>query len=154
MGQYHVEVSRVIAARPQEIYAVLADYRTTHPNILPSQYFKELTIEEGGVGAGTVFRLRMSVMGASREYRMIVSEPEPGRVMVETDSEAGVVTTFTVDPLANGAQSRVSISLTGQTSPGLMGMLEKRLNPLVLRRVFAQELELLDEYVRTRQPSP
>ena len=59
-----------------------------------------------------------------------------------------------VDPLADGAQSRVSISLTGQTSPGLVGMLEKRLNPLVLRRVLAQELELLDNYVRTRQPSP
>ena len=85
---------------------------------------------------------------------MTVSEPEPGRVMVETDAEAGVVTTFTVDPLADGAQSRVSISLTGQTSPGLVGMLEKRLNPLVLRRVFAQDLELLDNYVRTRQPSP
>src|SRR5690606_41828658 len=98
MGQYHVEVSRVIAARPQDIYAVLADYHTTHPNILPSQYFKELTVEEGGVGAGTVFRLRMSVMGASREYRMIVSEPEPGRVMVETDSEAGGVPTFTLHP--------------------------------------------------------
>ena len=131
MGQYHVEVSRVIAARPQDIYAVLADYRTTHPNILPSQYFKELTVEEGGVGAGTVFRLRMSVMGASREYRMIVSEPEPGRVMVETDSEAGVVTTFTVDPLANGAQSRVSISLTGQTSHSPTTMVTMRLRTAI-----------------------
>ena len=35
----HAEASMVIDARPEEIYAVVSDYRVGHPAILPRQYF-------------------------------------------------------------------------------------------------------------------
>lgn len=148
MGKAHVEVSQVINARAEDVYAVLADYHTGHPAILPRQYFKELTVEEGGIGAGTVFRLRMSVLGTERESRMTVSEPEPGRVMVETAPEAGIVTTFTVEPLADGTQTRISIATDITTRPGLSGMIEAWMSPPLLRRIYRQELEQLAEYMR------
>jgi hypothetical protein len=91
MGQYHVSESRIIGAPPETIYAILADYREGHPSILPQPYFKSLTVEEGGVGANTVLRVAMEVYGDKREFRLRVTEPEPGRVLMEEDPDAGTV---------------------------------------------------------------
>ncbi|MCI0395068.1 MAG: SRPBCC family protein [Chloroflexi bacterium] len=147
MSQIHVEASAVINARPEKIYGILSDYRVGHPAILPKPYFTELTVEEGGQGAGTVMRVRMKVMGVEVAYHLVVSEPEPGRVLVETDEAAGVVTTFTVEPLNGGQQSRVTIATDMRASPGLRGFMEKLMNPPVTRRIYRQELENLAEYV-------
>jgi hypothetical protein len=57
MGLMRVQSSAVIPARPEAIYAVLADYREAHPAILPKPYFTELKVEEGGQGAGTVIHV-------------------------------------------------------------------------------------------------
>jgi hypothetical protein len=146
MTPIHVEVSDTINAPPEKVYAVLADYRVGHPAILPKPYFAELALEEGGQGAGTVFRLRMNVMGREFAYRSVVTEPQPGRVLVETDDKAGVVTTFTVEPV-NG-QSRVTFATDSPASPGFAGMVERLLTPLVMGRIYRQEMRNLADYLR------
>ena len=148
MSQIHAEASAIIDARPEEIYAILSDYHEGHPAILPKAYFAELTVEKGGKGAGTIIRVGMNVMGVKRTYRMVVSEPEPGRVLVEADEEAGVVTTFTIDP--SGNQSRVTISTNAKASPGLMGWLERLVNPPITRHIFKKQFRLLVDYVRSK----
>jgi len=149
MNQIHVAASKVIAARPEKVYAILADYRVSHPAILPKPYFTELSVEQGGQGAGTVARADMKVMGTQMTYHLIVSEPQPGRVLKEVDAAAGVSTTFTVDPLDGGQQSRVTIATEAATHPGLMGWLERLFNPAVMRRIYQKELQQLAEYVRS-----
>ena len=56
--------SAIIAAPPAAVYAVLADYRNHHPHILPQQYFHNFVVEEGGQGAGTIFRTDVHVFGS------------------------------------------------------------------------------------------
>ncbi len=153
MSHIHLEVWSTIEAAPEKVYAVLADYHLGHPAILPSEYFKDLRVEEGGQGAGTVVRVRMSVMGVKRDLRLRVSEPEPGRVLVEADEEAGVVTTFTVDPLRGGEQSRVTIATDARISPGLKGLIERMVNPAITRRIYSKELQQLGKYV-LKNPDP
>lgn len=148
MGQIHTEVSDIIPARPEVVYAVLADYRVGHPAILPKPYFTELQVEQGGQGAGTIVRTRMVVMGVERIFKLTVSEPEPGRVLKEVDEQAGVVTVFTVEPIHGGQHARVTIATDARASPGLMGVMEKLLNPPLTRRIYKQELQQLAEYVR------
>jgi hypothetical protein len=148
MSQIHVEVSEVIEARPEKVYAILSDYRVNHPAILPKPYFTELAVEQGGQGAGTIVRVRMKVMGTELAYRQIVSEPEPGRVLKEADDTAGVTTTFTVDPLNGDQHSRVTIATDAATKPGLMGWMERLFNPSVMRRIYKKELQQLAEYAR------
>lgn len=75
MATVHTEVSGVIDAPPATVYAVLADYRSSHPQILPKPYFTNLIVEQGGQGAGTVFRTQVVVMGVKTDYHMVVSEP-------------------------------------------------------------------------------
>jgi hypothetical protein len=57
-----------------------------------------------------------------------------------------MLTTFTVDPDIDGG-SVVRIE-TVWYSGGLQGAVERMLAPRMLRRVYEQELRLLDRYVR------
>jgi hypothetical protein len=148
MNQIHVEVSNVIEAQPERVYAILADYRVSHPAILPKSYFTAVTVEQGGQGVGTIVRVHMKVMGNEFIYRQIVSEPQPGRVLKEEDTAAGVATTFTVEPFDGGRHSRVTIATDAAPSSGVKGWLERLFNPPVMRRIYREELQQLAEYVR------
>ena len=101
---------RRVPAPPAEVYAILADYTVGHPHILPSAYFRNIEVEEGGVGAGTRIRFEMTVLGTSRTIRAEIEEPKPGRVLVERDVEGKTVTTFTLNPAREGRESDVAIT--------------------------------------------
>jgi len=143
MNSYQVEESAVIDAPAAQVYEIIADYHAGHPAILPTRYFTALDVIEGGQGAGTKILVAMNVMGTKVNYEMIVSEPEPGRVLREVDSAAGVVTTFTVDPLNSETQSKVTICTTAKTNPGLKGWLEKLMTSTISRRIYREELDQL-----------
>jgi len=104
MPTHHVSESTVIAAPPARVYAILADYRVGHPGILPQPPFHSYELETGGQGAGTIMRFKMTALGRTENFRGAVTEPEPGRVLVETYFETKTVTTFTVEPHGDGRQ--------------------------------------------------
>jgi hypothetical protein len=143
----HVEVSEIINAPAEHVYAVLADYRTSHPAILPKA-FKELIVELGGHGAGTVFLTHMEVMGVKRSYHMTVSEPQQGRVLKEADPQVGTVTHFTVEPINNGQQSHLTIATDARLTPGFAGIMERLMNPPIMRRIYKQEMANINDYVQ------
>lgn len=141
-----VAVTDVVDVRPELVWDILIDYQDKHPNILPKQYFTELFVEKGGQGAGTEIRVGMNVMGAKRVFHMVVSEPEPGRVLVETDKATGLKTTFTVEPMADGNQSQVTIATELQIRAGISGFFEKLVIVPVTRRIFRKQLKQLASY--------
>lgn len=134
--------SALIDAPSQQLYAIIADYQQGHPRILPKPPFVSLAIEQGGVGAGTIIRVHMRVLGQLQMFRSVVSEPEPGRVLVETNDN-GYVTTFTVEPRAAGQQSYVTIATEMTGRAGLLGTLERWFITRLLRPVYVKELEQL-----------
>ena len=141
MSAIRVSASAVVDAPPGVVYSVLADYRTGHPLILPPRTFRDLTVERGGTGAGTVISFSMRVLGVTRSFRAEVTEPEPGRTLVETTVGSGEVTTFTVDPAEDG---RSSVTITTEWTPrGLAGFVQRLLAPPMLRRIYAEELRNL-----------
>lgn len=147
-----VSASRAIGAPPAVVYGIIADYRVGHPSILPPKWFGPLTVEEGGVGAGTRIRFSMRGMGPERPAEATVAEPEPGRVLTETYPATGGVTTFTVDPAPGGS---VVTFRTTWTPRGLQGLFERLLAPGYLRRVYRDELDLLQRRAeeQARQPA-
>ncbi|MDX1522713.1 MAG: SRPBCC family protein [Anaerolineae bacterium] len=151
MSYYVAESSAIIPAPADQVYAVLQDYAVEHHAIVPRKYFKKMEVIEGGIGAGTVFEITVEVLGISQDFRLTVSEPEPGRVLTETDEMAGITTTFIVDPVADGRQCRVTISQKARLSAGLKGLMERLFNPAITRRIFDAELRQLDEYMQNRQ---
>jgi hypothetical protein len=143
MGKgFTVEASAWVEAPADVVYNVIADYRNGHPQILPRQYFEWLEVEQGGRGEGTVIRFQMRVLGRTRVLRAAVTEPEPGRVLVETDTGGdGPVTTFVVEP--EGSRSHVTFRTELTSAGGPLGVLERFVLRRVLRRVYARELEQL-----------
>lgn len=150
MSQIHAQVSAVIAAPPEQVYAVLADYRLAHPAVLPKPFISDYTLEAGGQGAGTVIRQTMNVMRISRQFHITVTEPQPGRLLVESDRHAGVSTTFTIEPLDAGRQTHLTITSISRASPGLMGFLGRLFTPPLIRRMFKQLLRRIDDYLLTQ----
>src|SRR5689334_534578 len=104
MPTLKIKASAVVPAPADVAYELIADYRTGHPSILPPEYFEHLEVEEGGRGAGTKIRFVMIAYGKRTTCYATVTEPEPGRVLVETDRSTGTVTTFTVDPQGDKAK--------------------------------------------------
>ena len=146
MATIHVSAERSIDAPAETVYGYLADMRE-HPRFLPPA-FSDFEVETGGVGAGTVTRFKMNAGGRMREYRMQVAEPEPGRVLTESDTGSSLVTTFTVTPQETG--SNVQISTTWEGAGGIGGFFERMFAPRVMRGVYADELERLNAYARER----
>jgi hypothetical protein len=150
MATHRVSAEAVIDAPPAAAYGVLADYRVGHPSILPRPPFVDLAVEQGGVGTGTVIRFRMRAFGVTRTMRAAVTEPVPGRVLVETDLAGRVVTTFTIDPADDGGRSRVTISTEIEVGGRLLGWLRRRLVDRFLRPVYAQEIANLEQVTAGR----
>ena len=135
-----ITASALIPARRERVYSLIANYHDGHTRIVPKQ-FSGLVVEQGGIGAGTVIRFQMSVFGKKQTFRAAITEPYPGRVLVETDLDTnGAITTFTVDPGTAPADSRVTISTRRPVRSGLLGIIEKTLSTLLLRPMYAQEL--------------
>src|SRR2546421_1862754 len=103
MGQIKVRASAVLDARPEDVYATIADYQHGHPNILPKESLYDLQVEQGGNGAGTMIHFKMKALGVEQSFYQRVSEPEPGRVLVEQDIDSvqNVTTTLRCTPVEN-----------------------------------------------------
>ncbi len=143
--QISAAAERTIDAPAAHVYHVIRDFRQHHPNFLPPQ-FCDFEIETGGVGAGTVHSFTLTLGGRTSAYRVRVGEPQPGRMLIESDASRRMLTTFTVDPEPNG-RTRVRIH-TRWYADGFAGRVERLVAPRLLRRVYREELELLDRYAR------
>ena len=139
MASHRISASQLIHAPAQRLYSIIADYHQGHPQILPRPPFVSLDVEQGGIGAGTLIRVQMRVMGQLSTFRSAITEPEPGRVLVETNDN-GYVTTFTVDPRADGQAAHVTIATDATVRGGLLGAVQGWLLTRLLRPVYEREL--------------
>jgi hypothetical protein len=148
MAEIYASAERQIAAPAERVYRILADYQH-HQRVLPDA-FSDFKIEQGGVGAGTVVSFKVTAGGVTQFHRDTVAEPEPGRVLTESNDK-GKLTTFTVTPLGGPGsdQSLVKIETRYPTS-GLRGLIERLLAPRMLRGMFLEELERLERYAQTQ----
>ena len=146
MARYQIEASLHIHAPGKQVYDIISDYRNGHPNILPKKYFKELKVEKGGVGAGTEISFSMTVGGRTTHVRASITEPAPGRVLVETVLDSDIVTTFTVEPFADGHGCDVTISTELNSHDGIFGIIERFVTKRMLLRIYTEELQQLAEF--------
>jgi hypothetical protein len=151
MAPISVSAERTVGAPAPEVYGYIADHREHHAHFLPPA-FSDFQVESGGVGAGTITRFKLTAGGRTRQLRTQVAEPEPGRVLTESDTLSSSVTTWTVTP--EGSACQVRISTTWQGAGGVGGVFERLFAPRVLRRLYADELSRLDAYARERRGAP
>jgi uncharacterized protein YndB with AHSA1/START domain len=149
MAKVAASAERTVDAPADEVYGYLADMHQ-HPRYLPPA-FSDFEVVEGGVGAGTVTEFKVSAGGRTREFRTRISEPEPGRTLVESDTKSSFVTTFNVSP--QEGQSLVRISSSWDGAGGIGGFFERIFAPRALRKLFLDELDRLNTYARDQRVS-
>jgi uncharacterized protein YndB with AHSA1/START domain len=150
MAKIVVSAERVVDAPAEAVYRYVADMREHHPHFLPPA-FSDFQVESGGTGAGTITRFKVTAGGRTRDYRMKVDEPEPGRVLTESDTASSMVTTTTVTP-RDGA-SLVQISTSWNGAGGIGGFFERRFAPKAMRAIYTDELDRLNTYARDQHPA-
>ena len=144
MAYLEIELTETMPFASEVIHAILADYEVAHPAILPPKYFAACEVLQGGQGAGTRIKVDMTVMGTRQSFDMQVTEPEPGRKIVETDTERDVVTTFTIRQTDTGCS--LTIGTRQKRSRGLQGFMEKLFVPGLTRKIFREQMERIREY--------
>jgi uncharacterized protein YndB with AHSA1/START domain len=149
MAKVEASAERTIDAPAGQVYGYLADMHQ-HPRFLPPA-FSDFKVEEGGVGAGTVTSFAVTAGGRTRNYRMRITEPEPGRTLVESDANSSLVNTFNVEP--QGDKSLVRISTSWDGAAGIGGFFERTFAPKALQRMFLDELERLNAYALDQRSS-
>jgi hypothetical protein len=139
---------RHIDAPAEVVYHCLADYREHHrPEGFLPPAFSDFELLEGGVGAGTRASWSTTVGGQKRHMTAVITEPEPGRVLLETAT--GVVTTFTVTPSGAGCVATFDSVFD---EPGVGGVLLRLFIGRTLGPIYADELARLDVYAREHGP--
>ena len=105
-----------------------------------------MEVLQGGVGAGTQTRFTVHVMGTAREVRHVIAEPEPGRILVESNLDGTGKTQFTVDPAQSGNATRLTIATELAARGGVLGTLERWMTSAVLRRIYRKEMARIADY--------
>ena len=131
--------TRLIHAPADRIYRIIADYRNLHALILPKEYFLSLHVEKGGTGAGTIISFSMRLLGRTMDFRALITEPQPGRLLVETDLRTETPTSFQVVPAEESSLTRVTISTELRGRHWIEALLAKPM----LEQIYRQELDLL-----------
>jgi hypothetical protein len=143
-----VTAERVMDAPAEVIYHCIADYREHHrPDGFLPPAFTNFEIRRGGVGAGTELRWDVEAGGRTRTIEATISEPRPGRTLVETGAD--VVTTFTVEPEGSGARVRFDTIVDDR---GVQGLLSRMFAGRLLRPIYEDELRRLEAYARAHAP--
>lgn len=148
MARIVVSAQGIVDAPADTVYGYIADMREHHPHFLPTE-FSDFQVDAGGVGAGTITRFNVTAGGRTRAYRMQVAEPEPGRILTESDTGSSLITTYTVTP--RGDASLVQISTGWDGAGGIGGFFERMFAPRVMRGIYEDELTRLDAYARERR---
>jgi hypothetical protein len=150
MTQIRVSAERVLAAPADIVYHCIADYVRHHnPSGFLPPAFSEFAVEQGGVGAGTAIRFTVAAGGQRQQHRAVVSEPQPGQVLVESEQQNALTTTFVVQP--HGQHARVRFE-TAYSKSGIQGWIEGLVAPRLLRSLYADELAQLERHAQEHGP--
>jgi uncharacterized protein YndB with AHSA1/START domain len=143
----YVKAEATIGAPAARVWTLITDFHQHHQKFLPSS-FEDFKVEEGGLGAGTIFSFTSHAARRTRHFRMRVDEPEPGRVMTESDLTSTMVTRWTLTPM--GQQTLLTIETRWKGAGGIKGFFEGLFAPPAMRRIYADELRRLDQYARSQ----
>jgi hypothetical protein len=138
MGEVVVTAERRIGRPVQEVYAGVADYEATRPQVL-TEHYRDYQVLEGGRGAGTVVHwVLQPTRKRVRDCLVDVSEPEPGQLL-ERDRNSTLTTIWAVRE-AGPDSSWVTVQTSWRGAGGVAGFFERTFAPGGMRRIYNEVL--------------
>jgi Polyketide cyclase / dehydrase and lipid transport len=139
MASVEVRVQSDIAAPAERVFALLADYAETRPQLLPDAY-SNYRVVTGGTGAGTEYEVHLAAGRRERDLAMTVSEPGPLQ-LEERDGNSSLRTEWTVQQAGAGSAVKVLTTWTG--AGGIAGVMERTFAPIGVRKHYHEMLQRL-----------
>lgn len=149
MAEVMATVERMLDAPADQVYRSIVDYRNQHGTWLPPAY-SNYRVTDGGMGDGTAFSYHLNTGRRERDYHMRVTEPVPGRVVREADTDSSLTNVWTVEPRDSG--SHVRLETRWQGAGGVGGCFERTFAPRALRSLHADTLARLDRHLQGHSP--
>jgi len=146
MSHISVQSEYIIPAPPEKVYESLIDFQNARPSILTSN-FVDYTVEQGGVGEGTVIRYDLKAGGRKRPYRMHIIETIKGGILTERDSNSSLVTMWTLTPVNYGQLTQVRLVSEWEGASGIGGFFERTFAPRGLRGIYDKMLSRLAQKI-------
>jgi hypothetical protein len=146
MARYAFFATERIDASAAAVYAIFANYHIGHQAVLPRPPFIEMTVDKGGIGAGTIVTTSMKLLGRVQSFTAEIDEPVPGRLLRETVRASSLVTTFEVEPLGPSS-CRLTIRTEIPVLWGPLGKLQGAFTARLLLPVYREEIRRLAAYV-------
>ena len=135
MAQVEAATQREIAAKPDDVFDALADYRGTRQKLLP-EHFSEYEVREGGAGQGTLVHWKLQAT-SKRVRDCLLEVTEPGeRELREADRNSSMVTVWKVAPGSREGTAQVSVRTTWNGAGGIGGFFERAFAPKGLARIY------------------
>lgn len=144
MGEISASQSIDVAANPDQVIGVLADYVDARPAILPEQY-RDYQVISGGQGDGTVVHwILQATSKRQRDVKATVTVVPD--TITERDENSSMVTTYKVAPAGSGSKVTTTTTWNSNAS-GIGGFFEKTFAPKGLAKIQAQLLANLKKRV-------
>lgn len=154
MVRYVVEASKVIDGPADFVYNIIKDYHDGHPHMMPPDFFESMKVLRGtGVGEGTRIEANFKFYGQRSTLILDVSEPKPGRILQEIDTNAKNITHFIVDKLDDDDDDetcRVTFRTAVLKSLGVFAALDMWVTRKAMNIMYEAELKQLNKLVQER----
>lgn len=145
MSRVRATTRRRLPGTAEQAYAALADYRVARPALLPAE-FSRYEVLAGGTGADTTVGWTLQATRTrTRACLFTVTEPYPGRRLVETDTNSSMMVAWTVHSTEGGCEVVVVASWRG--AGGVGGIFERIFAPKGLNRIHDRVLAALAAHV-------
>jgi hypothetical protein len=146
MGEIAVVLERAYDASSEAVFGALADYAKVRSTILAPE-FTDFEVLEGGVGAGTRIGYRLHATEKRiRQVDAVVTEPVPGRQLLESDRNSSLTVLWEVVAVSEG-RSQLTVRVNWQGATGIGGFFERRFAPAGIRRIYSTVLDRLQTAV-------
>lgn len=149
MTRTHSEISQILDARPDQIDAILTEYRMGNRAIAPQPLCMDLQIVEHIPETGAVIHAKVSLTHFEHTFEEIVNEDVPLRLIMEYDAEWETMVMIMIEPIIHSEKTRITISTTYVPQANFTYFVEDLLIPGNLHHIyefrqFAHEIHIHD----------
>jgi hypothetical protein len=154
MYQMYSEISQILNVYPEQIDALLSEYRDGYRALEPKQYFMDLHLQTNDTNTGNIVAVTMNLSGTIHQFQEPISERIPLRTIVEFDTQVDAIIAIAIEATASPNKTRVTISTIEANSPYLVDFLSALLIPQNITQLYNEERQKLAQQIQVYSDIP
>ena len=152
MTAIYSQVSQILDAHPERIDEVLTEYRNGNRAIAPHSICVDLHVEDNPHDFGTMIHAKVNLTGFEHEFREIMFEQAPLRLIMEYDAEYETMLIIVIESITYSDKTRITISTAYVPQSSFTYFVEDLLIPGNLHHIYQFHQFTQDSYPHEEVP--